>query len=177
MPMVKDSSHFLAQDHIPRIESSVPFGRVYEELGARGVSGFILVEAGRPKGYVRASQLAVVAVNKVSKDSGVMEQLTHTSIGRVVSEHVNESPQVLVHLHPSRVDARNEERDLQTQVEKVFEVDEFGTQLGWYLNQENIRDTLTEKTFFLCANGHRNVDPDHGTCYSCPFPIIGTEVG
>jgi hypothetical protein len=39
----------------------------------------------------------------------------------------------------------------------------------------DMRETATKKTAFLCLNGHRNPDPDHGRCYSCPGKIVGTE--
>jgi hypothetical protein len=67
------------------------------------------------------------------------------------------------------------EGQLHAVEETVFEIREDDRHIGWYLNHETVLDATTKKTVFVCANGHPNPDSDHGTCYSCPFPIVMTD--
>jgi hypothetical protein len=188
MATLKDSPHFVPLENLPQIEGGTSFQHVYARLSQSGHGGFLLVEGGRVQMYVKAYALAQEAVQRVVQSvehiQGLsvaeqeeslkqwMEQLSQRPIRAVLDEAIRSAPLVVV--SPSPVDIQSADAPLQDHPDTVFEVQEDGESIGWYLNHEGVRDTTTQKTVYVCARGHENSDADHGTCYYCPRPITGT---
>jgi len=188
MATLKDSSHFVPLNSIPQIEGATTFQQVYAQLSQSGHGGFILVEGGRIQVYVKAFALAQGVVQRIvqyveqipdlspaerkGRLKQEMEQLSQRSIRAVLDEVIRSAPFVVVHHSPVAIQFA--ESPLQERPDAVFEVQEDGESIGWYLNHEPLRETTTQKTIYVCAGGHENADADHGTCYHCPRPITGT---
>ena len=160
---------YLAQDRLPRIDSSTSFMETYSVLNRTGASGFLLNDKGQVRGYVKAHDLAQMIVQQANGDAQKLRESSAEQIGQIIST----AGWALVPVTPLPAGAT--EQTLHAAGETVFQVTDPDGNVGWYLNHETVRDAATKKTFFICANGHRNPDSDHGTCYSCPFPIIGTQ--
>lgn len=173
--MLKNSFHFVSLTGIPQIEASTPFHEVYAQLSNSKRGGFILTEGGWPKNYVKAYKLAENIVNKNKNNVEEMKKISNIPIGQLLSMNRELSGEVIVPIGRDSVDISSEETTLQNQSDTVFRVSESGEFIGWYLNHETVLNTHTEKTVFFCEKGHENTDPDHGTCYRCPFPIVGTK--
>jgi hypothetical protein len=166
---LKSSSKYLAHDRLPRVDIATTFMEVYSQLNRSGCSGFILSAQGQIQGYVKADELAQKVVEQANGDAQTLRKYSSEPIGEVISEFG--AP--LVPVVAAGTGAT--ESVLQETGDTVFRVAESDGSIGWYLNHEGVRDPATRKTVFICANGHRNPDSDHGTCYRCPFPIIGTD--
>jgi hypothetical protein len=138
-------------------------------LNRSGCSGFLLSDKGEVRGYVKAQELAAVVVQQANADVQQLREYSAERIGEVIARFAAS----LVPVVPAPAGAT--ESQLYAAGETVFQIIEPDGSVGWYLNHETVRDAATKKTVFICTNGHRNPDSDHGTCYSCPFPIIRTE--
>lgn len=166
---LKRSWKYLAQEKLPQIDSGTTFMQTYSQLSRTGCSGFLLTDKGQLRGYVKAHVLADAVLKQSNGDAQRLREYSAEQIGAVVDK-VGAS---LVSVAPIPRGAT--EATLEKMGETVFQVIDLDGSTGWYLNHETIRDTATRKTVFICSNGHRNPDSDHGTCYSCPFPIVRTE--
>lgn len=171
MATLKDSTHFVSADAIPLVELSTPFREVYSRLSRDGRGGFIVSATDGSRNYVKAYELAEEAIGKAAGDAAKVRRLADASIGQCLQTATG----ALVPVDDHPIDVSADDGSLRQQPERVFAVIEAGRFTGWFLNHESIRDTLTPKTVYVCAQGHENPDPDHGTCYSCPFPITGTK--
>jgi hypothetical protein len=165
---IKSSWKYLAQEKLPRIDSSTPFKDVYSQLDRSGSSGFLLTNRGEIQAYIKAHQLAATIVQQAQSDADLQRTYSTESIGNLIDRF----PGSRVPVAP--VPPGADEAALHQAGETVFEISEDDRAIGWYLNHETVRDTATKKTVFICQVGHRNPDSDHGTCYSCPFPIVST---
>ena len=166
---LKSSWKYLTHERLPRIDSGTSFMETYSQLSRSNSSGFLLSEKGEVRGYVKAHVLANIIVQQANGDAQRLRQSSAEQIGEVISK----AGIPLVPVEPTPSGAT--EDSLYAANETVFQVlDPDGT-VGWYLNHETVRDAATKKTVFICSNGHRNPDSDHGTCYICPFPIVRTE--
>jgi hypothetical protein len=166
---LKGSWKYLSEDKLPRIDSGTSFMETYSQLTRSGSSGFLLFDKGMLQGYVKGHALAHLVVQQANGDPQSLRQYSAEQIGAVISK-VGSS---LVPVSPTPAGAT--EKALEAMGETVFRVIEPDGSSGWYLNHETIRDAATKKTVFICSKGHRNPDSDHGTCYTCPFPIVRTE--
>lgn len=167
---IKSSWKYIAQDKLPRIDSSTTFKDVYSQLDRSGSSGFLLSNRGEIQAYIKAHQLAATIVQQAQGDPTLLRTYAAERIGNLIERFPGS--QVPVAAPPPGAD----ETVLQQAGETVFEISEDDRTIGWYLNHEPVRDTATKKTVFICQMGHRNPDADHGTCYRCPFPIVSTAI-
>jgi len=181
MAILKDSWHFTPVDQIPQIDGLTPFREVYQLLSQSGRGGFLLLDEGKAQNYVKAYELADAVVRHTVKDVNQMTWLSQserdlalieqfkiisdTSIKEIVRNASRWTPVVPVDQAP--IDVIADEQELRAQDERVFDVQEAGESIGWYLNHETVKHTLTEKPVFICKNGHRNPNSDHGTCHYC----------
>jgi len=168
------SFHFVPLSDVPVLSDSTPLRAAYSHLAKAGRGGFIL-ERGSTRTYVKAAQLAAELLQRADTGPEGMTQLADESLGEVLSRGIGAGGLVPIMEQPVDVDA--DVAGLTRQPETVFRVVDTGKSVGWFLNHETVRDTMTQKTWWICAKGHRNPDPDHGTCYSCPGRIVRTEVG
>lgn len=166
MANLKESWHFVPAQRIPRIEGSTPFRKVYTQLYGGGCGGFLLTEEGRVTGYVKGYELAQDAITSARGDADRLREITGMPIRRAVIE-LNQAKS-LIPVPTVTIDWTSEEGQLRGQPETVFNVTAANDTIGWYLNHETVRETATKKTIFLCTRGHKNTDPDHGTCSYCP---------
>lgn len=166
---LRNSWKYLTQEKLPRIDTGTIFKEAYAQLDRSGSSGFLLVDKGNLRGWVKADRLAQAIVKEADGNAQRLRELSAEQIGKVVERL---APKVLVTVTdapPGATEAMLEQAD-----ETVFRISEADGTTGWYLNHETVRDAATKRTVFVCQVGHRNPDSDHGTCYSCPFPIVGT---
>jgi hypothetical protein len=196
MTTLKDSRHFVPNGALLRINSETHFQEVYRQLDQARQGGFLLVDEGRAKTYVRAYGLADAVIHRaVKKAQGIhsvppselakkladrteqvsqtladeVERISKTPIGQVVREFMTA---IFVTIDEAQIDVDDDETALRNQqADRVFEVYEAGEPVGWYLNHETLKDTTTEKSIFVCGNGHENPDTDSGSCYSCSAPL------
>jgi hypothetical protein len=166
---LSNSWKYLAHDRLPRMDTTTSFREVYSQLNRSGNSGFLLSANGEVRGYVKAYELATEVVQRANGDAQALRTYSSEAIGELIAEF----GVPLVPVLPADEDAT--ESLLYQKGETVFRIKEANGRLGWYLNHEGVRETATKKTVFICSNGHRNPDSDHGTCYRCPFPIVGTD--
>jgi hypothetical protein len=166
---LKSSWRFVAQEKLPRIDAGTTFKETYSQLTRSGGSGFLLSDSGKVRGYVKGDELAAVVVQQAQGDAQQLREYSAKQIGDVITQFA--APLVPV----APIPAGATEGQLHAIEETVFEILEDERQIGWYLNHETVLDATTKKTVFICTNGHVNPDPDHGTCYSCPFPIVLTD--
>lgn len=166
---LKSSWRFVSQEKLPRIDAGTTFKDTYSQLNRTGGSGFVLSDMGSIRGYVKGDQLAAAVVQKANGDAQQLREYSAKQIGEVITQFA--TPLVPVAPVPDGAT----EGQLHAVDETVFEIREDDRHIGWYLNHETVLDATTKKTVFLCTNGHQNPDSDHGTCYSCPFPIVTTD--
>lgn len=185
--MLKDSYHFVPKANLLLIKGETSFQEVYKQLHQAGQGGFLLVEEGVPRAYVKAYDLADVVVHRTVKEAkrmssgspdelnqmlrSRMEMISQTPIKQIISDVSS----MFVPVDETWIDVYTAEGPLQDQDHRVFDVREAGESIGWYLNHEGVRDTTTEKPIFVCENGHENPDTDHGTCYSCSASFTDTD--
>lgn len=166
---LKASWRYLAPEKLTRIDTGTLFKDAYSHLNRNASSGFFLTERGKVRGYVKADVLANAVVSQANGDAERLREYSSTQIGALITS----LGMSLVPIKPVPDGAT--EPELYAAPETVFQVTEPDGSTGWYLNHETVRDAATRRTVFICTNGHRNPDSDHGTCYSCPFPIVKTE--
>jgi hypothetical protein len=167
---LRSSFKFVSAETLPQIESTTTFQEAYSQLSRRKFGGFILSEKGVPRSYVKGLELAEKIIAQASGNHQRLRIYCSQPIGLLIAELAANEALVPV------VDAQtSNESELQDRADTVFRVVDGSGFVGWYLNHEGVLETATRKTVFICQQGHRNADPDHGTCYSCPFPIVRTE--
>jgi hypothetical protein len=173
MPSLRQSPHFVPEGRIPSFPGGTPFREVYQGLERSGTGGFLLVQGDLPASYVRAYPLAEKAIAEAKGDVEKLQRLCQQPIQEVVTEFSRQAP--VVPVHTDSVDVKDEEGPLQQRVDTAFLVKEVGRPIGWYLNHESVLEAQTERAIFICRRGHRNTDPDSGSCWKCPAPIVRTE--
>jgi hypothetical protein len=166
---LRNSWKYLAQERLPQMDAATIFREVYSQLNRSGCSGFLVSAQGEVQGYVKADELA----KKVVEQASGIPQTLRVYCSQPVGEVITEFAMPLVPVLPAATGAT--ESVLQETGDTVFRIAEANVTVGWYLNHEGVREAATKKTVFICTNNHRNPDPDHGTCYRCPFPIVGTD--
>jgi hypothetical protein len=166
---LKGSWKYLALEKLPRIDTGTLFKDAYSQLSRSGCSGFLLTDKGEVQGYVKADDLAAAVVTRARGDGQKLREYSAAQIGSLINNFALTLVPVIA------APAGATEPDLYAADETVFRITEADGSTGWYLNHETVRDAATRRTVFICTNGHRNPDSDHGTCYSCPFPIVSTE--
>jgi hypothetical protein len=187
MSDLRQNPHFVRRGELPEINAATPVRQVYAHLSSAGRSGFFLEEGGEVTAYVRAHDLATALFPDAPGGAAIgRAALTSQPIGEVLREVPGFSVPVEVRL----VLPDAELEPLQDRDDAVFPVmaptaglaarghgfaheAPAGAELvveGWLLNHETLMATSTRKTVWKCINDHENPDPDHGTCYRCPFP-------
>jgi hypothetical protein len=156
-------------DAFPTFDQSTPVLDAFQALAQHDLGAFIYKAPGAEY-LVRADRLATHLFGK-DKEIPWLRKTTVLPLGRVLSAggkwglRVQSAP-----LEPTTDPSpfQSLDQDLVFQV-----VGAEGGRLGWFLNHETVLEPATRRVFFKCENGHRNPDPDHGTCYSCPAKIVG----
>jgi hypothetical protein len=174
MPSIIESGHFVPLANLNSIDSNQRLSDVYRQLSQAPLTGsFILREPGRSEIYVKAPALAHAISTVVGEDFSKWEMFCSMPLGEVIARVPTTG--VFVDIDNRQVEANSEEENLRRVPDRVFTVAQRGRIVGWYLNHESALNVSTKRTVFICARGHRNKDPDTGTCYTCPAPIVKTE--
>jgi hypothetical protein len=173
MSDLRESWHFVALDNVPVIEADTPLHEAYARLGIAGLGGFLLRGPSGTRRYVPAGRFARDVIARGRADRALLRRLTAEPIGRLLAEGVGTD--TLVPVHEAAVSVDIDAESLRRQQETVFDVVLAGSPIGYFMNHESVRETVTRKTRFVCSRGHSNNDPDHGTCYKCPAPIVRVE--
>lgn len=191
---VRDNQHFAELGEVPRIPAATPVRTVFERLSGVGAGGFLLVTGAAPSAYVVAERLAqrvLLAAKTQATDAAreagaekyttawvdAVTRLGNLSVGRAVREI---APMAVVPVSAQAVDAsagQDAYQGLQEAEDTVYRVHQGPQTVGWYLNHEHVRASLTQRIWFLCTNPagpHRNPDMDHGRCRKCPYPLAET---
>jgi hypothetical protein len=151
-----------------------------------------MVKNGEPRNFVRARLLANYVLERAhrsvpespgigadERDDRVRNNLAATCatpIEQLIADVFREAPVLAIHQIPAGLGP--DPFALSNYEDRVFDVIEAGEHVGWVLNHESVRDATTDKTIFICTNPvdpHENIDPDHGTCSRCPFPLTRTR--
>jgi len=146
---------------------------VYQILERARKGAFLLLRDDLPVSYVKAYPLAEKVIVDAKGDVEKLRLRSGQPIQEVVAELNDQVPAVPVSAQP--VDVTADENELQQRIDTAFMVEEVGQPVGWYLNHEPVYEAQTERTIFICKRNHRNTDPDSGTCWKCPAPIVRTE--
>lgn len=145
---------------------------VFRQLSQREAGGFVVLRAGRPRHYLKARDLAGVVAARAS-------QKGWASVASETLLDLMQSPQVsleMVMVAGEYVSPETDTVSVDVAAEAVIPVGELSRQAGWFFTQEVLKRTVaTRPPQFVCKNGHKNPDPDKGTCYYCPAPIVGVE--
>jgi hypothetical protein len=148
---------------------------VYKILWGKNAGGFVLAEGGAARSYVKAGEMASAVIGMTDHDPNKLNKYCVMPIGQLLSIVLTSHPLAIVPLVPGPVTINSDESQLQNRPDAVFSVTDKDHQVGWYLNHEDVRKTATKRIVFICTNGHRNSDPDHGSCYQCPAAIDRSE--
>jgi hypothetical protein len=175
MSSLRELYHFVPRAEVLQVDISSPYQEVQRLAGERSQGGFVVTKSGSPWCYVIAKHLAEFVVSRGRGRQEELGRLSMLSIGELLKLVSSSSPAPMLSFGPP-VDVAANAAPLQNQADAVFLVLENGAPVGFFLNHETVRETLTERVWFICQKGHRNLDSDHGTCYECPFPIDRTEV-
>lgn len=170
--MINHSYHFVALEEIPQFEGQMQFRQIYDQLYQRVRSGFIISQDGKPLYYVKGLAFAGKMLADSGGDAEKLNHLSHTAIGDLLAKPNLLAEKIVLSITEKPVDVKSDEAPLRHPDEEVFTITEHGDPIGWYLNHEPLRDTLTGRTVFVCARGHKNPDTDHGRCYKCPSKIL-----
>jgi len=146
---------------------------VYAQLHRRGRGGFILTGAQGRRHYVKALKFAEELMASAANDIGKLREVNDTPIGDLIARVRSDA---IVPVETAPIDIEEDRTRPSSERQKVFAVIEADKLVGWYLNNEAISDSLTQRITYVCPNGHRNPDGDHGTCYFCPFPTKPEKV-
>jgi hypothetical protein len=170
--IIRDSPRFADLGSIPLIEEDTPLRKVYATLYGKGVSRFIVVEKrGHPRFYVQGAELARILAAHAEGKVQEWESIASAPVGRLSASLGR--PCAVMPVLDAPLDARSPEPSQSEQREGVAAVESFGVRIGWLLT--SALEASTEKTVFVCKNGHRNPDPDNGTCCICPAVIDHVE--
>jgi len=174
MPNILGSAHFVPLANLTSVDSNQRLSDVYRQLSEAPLTGsFILRESGRGEKYVKAPALATAIASFVGNDVSKWETFSEMPLAEIITRVPTTG--VFVDIDPRSVEASSEEEGLRNMADRVFPVAQHGKLIGWYLNHESVLNVTTSRTVFICSRGHRNPDPDTGTCYTCPAPIVKTE--
>lgn len=165
---------------IPRFDGNTLFSEAYSRLNRAGNGAFLIIEAGNIKAFVNAIALAQKAVeaalglqpaNEAPDLEAIAEWLRQRSkdeleaiTGRV--RRMSDAPLTVILAEHNEIDVV-----IHFDAEAVPPEDEAKIKTA----SKQIPNAVMQKAVFICPNGHKNPDPDHGTCYNCPGPIVKVE--
>ncbi len=160
------------------VDPGISFRDLFRDLNARGTSGFILSNPSAP-GYIRdfvfvyAQEFANAAINLLGPD--FLSKASEESVARVFNRLHTSSDGVLNWSTPVFLGEYPFDFEPTSETGLFLHIDDTMSNFMWYLNSEFLSETATKKTVFVCTNDHKNPDPDSGTCYKCPFPIVKAQ--
>jgi hypothetical protein len=170
-----NSFNFVPLKRFPQVEGTVRFLDVCTALWQKNTGGFILAEAGAPHSFVNANDLAATVVLQSGHNPELLNKYCSMPVGQLISMVAQAKPAPVLPVVHEPVSVQSEETPLASSPQGIFSIVDRNLQIGWYINNEAIRAAVTKRTVYVCANGHKNPDPDHGSCYQCPAPIDRTE--
>jgi hypothetical protein len=168
---VKDTGHFLAQSDLPEIEGSAPMGDVFERLNKLNRGSVIMLDEGRPRHYVKVTELAEAVVERANEaGSDKLEAVSGTALNSFLDRGF--AKKFFVPISDQPLDAATDETDLKVGPDRVFIVSEKGQPTGYFGNHETVFETVVRTPIFYCVNGHPNTSVGDGTCSQCPEGIV-----
>jgi hypothetical protein len=162
MPTASDPEYFLGAQQLLEISAETPLNQALGNLSHLPGSGLILTEYGRPKSFVKVNDLVNDVVNNPTSSISLFD----TPIGNVVM-HLGQQTNSVVPIDPKILQPNDSVPTAGGP--RVYQVASAGG--GWYFNDPELKVMAMRRTVYVCKNNHRNADPDHGTCYYCPYPI------
>lgn len=175
MSPLTNSRKFVPVQRLPQVESTARFLDVCAALWQQNAGGFILAEAGAPHSFVNANDLAAKVIQNSDHNPDLLNRYCSMPVGQLLSIVTQTSPATVLPVAHEPVSVHSEETRLDASPQGVFSITDRNLQIGWYINNDEIRVAVVKRTVYVCANGHKNPDPDHGSCYQCPAPIDHTE--
>jgi hypothetical protein len=170
MGILDKPEHFVSIQDMPSFDGSTPVLDVYKRLAEAKRGGFILKE-GKEQLFVKAGDLAEETM--IDSPSDVRNVVADT-IGNLCKRAGVGGAIIRVESDP--VPDGSDPTLLQREHDdKVYAVIRGGRSIGYFLNHESLLNPATKPPRYVCANGHKNRDPDHGYCYQCPEEIVGIE--
>ena len=173
MRILDKKEHFVSIQDMPSFGVSTPILDVYRKLAEAKRGGFILND-GEKQLFVKAGDLAT----KTMLGSPPAVRRMVAELQETIGDLCN-TPGLgaaIIPLETASVKVEDDPTPLQDEVEdKVYAVTSIDGSVGYFLNHEAVADPATKRLYFVCTNNHRNPDPDHGYCYSCPAKIVGIE--
>jgi len=155
MADVTSRDRFVDFGSLPSVAAETPLRSL---LNNRPRNGVIVTNRGAPTSFVQLDEL----VNNLVKQ-GRAYDLLEAPVGHVLSYLPQGStPIETTVLEPSAPPPNDHS----------FKIYQVGSgPKGWYFTEQNQLSLAMKKLVYVCANGHRNDDPDGGTCYYCPLAV------
>ena len=173
MQIPDKKEHFISIGDMPSFDVSTPILDVYQKLAEAKRGGFILND-GEKQVFVKAGDLATKTMIGSPPAVRKMVAELQQTIGDLCK-----TPGLgpaIIPLEEDSVKIEDDPTPLQNVPEdKVYAVTSGDASVGYFLNHESVADPATKRLYFVCGNNHRNSDPDHGYCYSCPAKIVRIE--
>ena len=168
---VKDQGHFLEQSELPQIEGSALLRDVFERLNRSGRGGFIMLEEGQPRHYVKATEFAEAVVDRANRPgTEKLEVVSGTSVSSFLDQDFTRA--FFVPISGRALDVTDDDASLKEGPDTVYLVAESGRPTGYYGNRETVFTTAVKIPRFYCEMGHENTSVGDGTCGQCPYPIV-----
>jgi hypothetical protein len=173
-----DHNHFVDRHQVLEIDCHTRVTDVFQQLSNRPRAGIIVREKDKPKQHVDAHQLADAYLVAARKNSNVSDLDLHdflkswrdpkhpveqVGVSRIIADTSKDATGQLLDIGTKRTD------------HVVFPVVENGKVIGYLYSHETFKfETDTPPPQFVCTGPviHVNRDPDSGTCYSCPWPVV-----
>jgi hypothetical protein len=140
---------------LPSVAAETPLRLLLENRPRNGV---IVTQRGAPTSFLQLDNLVNDLVS-----SGRANELFEAPLGHVLSYLPQGStPIETTVLQPGAAAPKDDS----------FKIYQVGSDAkGWYFTDQGRLVQAMKRVVYVCANGHKNNDPDGGTCYSCPFPV------
>lgn len=172
MSKLTSSPHFISLLQMPTFDAGTPVLKVTQELARRNRGGFVIDE-GERKVFIKGAALLEGLIRGPRISLREMTTQTDMTIGRLCS--MSEVQDAVIPVEEQPVGSNADAFSLQKiTVDKVYVVRDDSGLIGYFLNHETVVDPATKRIVYICGNGHRNADPDHGSCYTCAAKIVGT---
>ncbi len=146
-----------------------PVHDVYVELDRAQAHDIVLMERGLPKMYVNGFAFIGLVLARYQSEPSRGIELFDMPIGLAVSRFQNPSD-FAVPIGPSETNPKAMTPDGGESMTPVIKAGRsVPTRFEYFLR------VGTKRIVYVCGNGHRNSNPDRGTCYYCPSAVTAEE--
>lgn len=162
---------FIPSEQLPVVNQRTPVGKVYRQLGLKRGSNFIVRMSSAEQFFIRGSRFASTILRP--SEEGLDREALMMPVGDLLRRR--DLSELVFPVSPVVVEAAEPRGSLLNPQLEILEVTRNGVRIGWYVPREALGDAATSRTVWICAIGHRNLDPDQGFCSHCHNKLVSTE--